>query len=150
MIVATCLLFTLMCLYFLIECGRSYYNPIEMNKTFILNQVDTLMLKLMNEKKYKKLSHRWRDKEITVVHNDVETFTYDNSTIYISLANTMERNTRMYAMLHELTHIQLESTDHGVKFMNEFELLLRHAEEIGIYTEVSLDDLYAGRSLSNY
>jgi hypothetical protein len=121
-----------------------------MNRKFLIEQVDILMIRLTHERAYSKLSRRWRDGEIIVVHNDVETYTYDNTTINISLGNTMERNTIMLVMLHELTHIQLESTDHGTKFMKEFVRLRQIAEEIGIFTEVSPYDLYGGKPLNSY
>ena len=142
-------LFVFFCFLLNRRC-RSYYNPIEMNKNHLVKQVDVLMLRLMNHEQYRKLSRRWRDGEIVVIHDDVETFTYDNTTIHISLSNSLERNTMMYVMLHELTHIQLESTDHGPQFIKEFEQLLRFAEDFDIYTEVSQDDTYGGRGINIY
>jgi hypothetical protein len=129
---------------------RSYYNPIDMNRNHLVKQVDVLMLRLMNHERYSKISRRWRDGEIVIIHDDVETFTYDNTTIHISLSNSLERNTMMYVMLHELTHIQLESTDHGQPFIKEFEQLLRFAEEFEIYSEVTQDDTYGGISIKSY
>ena len=146
----TCIVLFFAICFFLFRRCRSYYNPIEMNKNHLIKQVDLLMLRLMNHEQYGKLSRRWKDGEIVVIHDDVETFTYDNTTIHISLSNSLERNTMMYVMLHELTHIQLESTDHGQQFIKEFEQLRRFAEEFEIYSEVTQDDTYGGISIKSY
>jgi len=51
--------------------------------------------------------------------------------------NFVEINTLMYVIIHELAHIcDLTSQQHDEKFWNNFEWLLEHAVNIGIYNYV--------------
>ena len=67
--------------------------------------------------------------------------------------NFVEINTLMYVIIHELAHIcDLTSEQHDEKFWNNFEWLLEHAVNIGIYNYVDYSkdqEPYCGMNITS-
>jgi len=67
--------------------------------------------------------------------------------------NFVEINTLMYVIIHELAHIcDLTSQQHDEKFWNNFEWLLEHAVNIGIYNYVDYSkdqEPYCGMNITS-
>lgn len=67
--------------------------------------------------------------------------------------NFVELNTLMYVIIHELAHIcDLTSEQHDEKFWNNFEWLLEHAVNIGIYNYVDYskdEEPYCGMNITS-
>ena len=67
--------------------------------------------------------------------------------------NFVEINTLMYVIIHELAHIcDLTSEQHDEKFWNNFEWLLEHAVNIGIYNYVDYskdEEPYCGMNITS-
>lgn len=67
--------------------------------------------------------------------------------------NFVEINTLMYVIIHELAHIcDLTSQQHDEKFWNNFEWLLEHAVNIGIYNYVNYSkdqEPYCGMNITS-
>lgn len=67
--------------------------------------------------------------------------------------NFVEINTLMYVIIHELAHIcDLTSEQHDAKFWNNFEWLLEHAVNIGIYNYVDYSkdqEPYCGMNITS-
>ena len=67
--------------------------------------------------------------------------------------NFVEINTLMYVIIHELAHIcDLTSQQHDEKFWNNFEWLLEHAVNIGIYNYVDYskdEEPYCGMNITS-
>ena len=67
--------------------------------------------------------------------------------------NFVEINTLMYVIIHELAHIcDLTSQQHDEKFWNNFEWLLEHAVNIGIYNYVNYskdEEPYCGMNITS-
>ena len=67
--------------------------------------------------------------------------------------NFVEINTLMYVIIHELAHIcDLTSQQHDEKFWNNFEWLLEHAVNIGIYNYVDYSkdkEQYCGMNITS-
>lgn len=67
--------------------------------------------------------------------------------------NFVEINTLMYVIIHELAHIcDLTSQQHDEKFWNNFEWLLEHSVNIGIYNYVDYskdEEPYCGMNITS-
>ena len=67
--------------------------------------------------------------------------------------NFVELNTLMYVIIHELAHIcDLTSEQHDEKFWNNFEWLLEHAVNIGVYNYVDYskdEEPYCGMNITS-
>ena len=67
--------------------------------------------------------------------------------------NFVEINTLMYVIIHELAHIcDLTSEQHDEKFWNNFEWILEHAVNIGIYNYVDYSkdqEPYCGMNITS-
>ena len=50
-------------------------------------------------------------------------------------------NTYVFVMLHELAHVMTESQGHNDKFWEHFRLLLKEAEECGVYRYANYNDI---------
>lgn len=126
------------------------YNPIQQNKQYVLDSTDKLMDELSKNNGYRQLVHKWKSGGIRVVHDDIETFTDNFEIIHMAFTNHLERNAMMYVMIHELTHIHLNSAAHDFRFRMELNKLHTIAIRIGICTEVRGADIYAGRTIDSY
>ena len=137
-------------LIYIARCRRSMYDPIARNRQVVMESVYRLMCGLAGDAKYGRLVRLWTSNSIKVVHDDIETFTDNFQTIHMSFANRLELNAMMYVMVHELTHIHLQSSAHDTRFVSELDKLHTIAIELGLCDAVRKDDLYANKTIDSY
>jgi hypothetical protein len=115
-----------------------------------LESTSRLIDELANRNEYQLLAHKWKHGTIKVIHDDVETFTDDFTTIHMSFSNRLERNALMYVMVHELTHIHLQSVAHDARFVAELEKLHAIAIRLGVCEPIDGSDLYRNKTIDSY